>query len=141
MKIIELSTAEREQETRELFLQCKPYLDKGYGLYSSIRLATDRVAINSNSGWYRDLIDYCKSQGYTHLRTGNRLKVEERVKIIVENDEEATKRLYAECKPYLDKGLCLGNAIREVKGLSKRYNFYGQAWYKRLRLYVDSLEE
>lgn len=66
MKVIERTTEDMENETRELFLSCKPYLDKGYGFYAAIRKVKG-LSDSSNFGsltWYKRFRDYAVSQGY-----------------------------------------------------------------------------
>ena len=66
--VIEQSTSERKAETKELFEQCQPYLDKGWSLNKAVTEATNRKPTNSKNGWYRDLIEYAASQGYDHYK-------------------------------------------------------------------------
>ena len=65
--VIEQSTSERLEETRQLFLQIKPFLDEGLsfnkaflkaGLFSSENYSV------SNQKWSRDVVEYAKKQGY-----------------------------------------------------------------------------
>lgn len=65
IKVISQSTAERQAETRELFEQCKPYLDDGYSLAGAVKLVT-RVNHQSfcRRKWYMDLREYAESMGY-----------------------------------------------------------------------------
>ena len=64
IKVIEQSTAERKKETWELFLKCKPHLDEGKSLRQAIIAETDRKGGFQRSGWYRDLKEVCKQEGY-----------------------------------------------------------------------------
>ena len=66
IKVIEQTTAERKQETRDIFQKVKPYLDRGYSLRQAVLRCTDRNITNVKNGWYRDLIEYCESQGYEY---------------------------------------------------------------------------
>jgi len=66
IKVISQSTSERNNETKELFRQCKIYLDNGYSLTQSVRLVKE---LNYNTGfqnrrWFKDLKDYAKTEGY-----------------------------------------------------------------------------
>ena len=66
IKVIEQTTAERKQETVDIFQKVKPYLDRGYSLRQAVLKVSDRNITNVKNGWYRDLIDYCESQGYEY---------------------------------------------------------------------------
>ena len=68
IRIIEQTTSEREQETRELFEKCRPLLDKGCGLYTAVKTVSDKKPTHTKNGWYRDLIDYAASQGYDYYK-------------------------------------------------------------------------
>lgn len=69
IKVIQQTTAERKQETIQLYNKCKPYLDKGYSLNKAVQQVTDRIPTNSKNGWYRDLINYAVQQGFDHNGT------------------------------------------------------------------------
>jgi len=62
------------------------------------------------------------------------------ITVISQNTQEReneTKQLFEKCKPYLDKGETLSNAVQKV--LQRHHNrFYNQAWYKELREYAYS---
>ena len=64
IRIVEMSTAEREAETRELFEAIKPLLDKGYTYNKALRKVKNLRSLNTNNAWYRDVIKYGESQGY-----------------------------------------------------------------------------
>ena len=66
IRVISQSTSERNHETRELFKQCKIYLDKGYSLTQSVRLVKEISYTTGfqNRTWYKELRKYAKSQGY-----------------------------------------------------------------------------
>ena len=66
IKVIETSTEERKQETRDIFQQVKPYLDRGYSLRQAVLKVSDRNITNVKNGWYRDLIEYAEAQGYDY---------------------------------------------------------------------------
>lgn len=66
IKVIETSTAERKQETIKLFQQIQPLLDKGYSFNKALTEVTDLSVTNFKNGWFKDLIDYAKTQGYDY---------------------------------------------------------------------------
>ena len=75
IRVIEQSTSDRRAETKAIFEKVKPLLDQGYGLWSATLKATGRYVHNSRNGWYRELIEYCESQGYNyHEMKGRRVK-------------------------------------------------------------------
>ena len=77
--VISQSTAERKQETIDLFNQIKPYLDKGIG-YMNACIQIGRCQKNLRNhyyqcGWFRDLKEYGASQGYPyHKYSGKGVK-------------------------------------------------------------------
>lgn len=58
------STAERKQETKDLFEKVKPYLDKGCSYPQALRAIGSKNNNNRKFAWYRDLLDYGETQGY-----------------------------------------------------------------------------
>ena len=68
--IIERNTQDIEQETIDLFNECKPLLDQGMGFYAAIRQVKGlRTSSNfGNCSWYKRFKAYAKSQGYEPLR-------------------------------------------------------------------------
>ena len=66
IKIIQQSTAERKQETWELFEKIRPLLDQGYSFNKALTEVTDLSVTNYRSGWFKDLIEYAKTQGYDY---------------------------------------------------------------------------
>ena len=66
INVIAQTTQDRRAETQRLFHEVKPYLDQGYGLWSAAKKVTGKEACNSRNGWYRELIEYCESQGYNY---------------------------------------------------------------------------
>ncbi len=69
MKIIERTNADIEQETIDLFNECKPYLDKGYGFYPALRIVKNipESSAFGNRSWYKRFRKYAESQGYRPL--------------------------------------------------------------------------
>ena len=68
INIIQQTTAERNQETADLYEQCLPYLQKGMSLRKAVHTATDRKVTNTKNGWFVDLAKYAESQGYDYHR-------------------------------------------------------------------------
>ena len=68
--IVERSSQDIEDETIQLFNDCKPLLDKGMGFYAAIRQVKGlRESSNfGNSSWYKRFKKYAASQGYKPLR-------------------------------------------------------------------------
>lgn len=65
--IVEQSTSERKQETKELFERIRPHLDEGYSYNNALILigyVSKNVNLDRFHGWYRDLTEYGASQGY-----------------------------------------------------------------------------
>lgn len=65
IRVIQQSTAERKQETKELFEKVKPLLDEGYSFRQALIQLGYRVS-NTSHGWYKDLVDYAQTKGYNH---------------------------------------------------------------------------
>lgn len=65
IRVISQTTAEREEEMKQLFEKCKPLMDKGYTLGKAVRKV---LKLNHNTfyaqRWFKDLRDYAESQGY-----------------------------------------------------------------------------
>jgi len=53
---------------------------------------------------------------------------------------QETQELFQECKPLLDEGLTIGQAVKKVLGL-KHNTFYNQAWFKEVKNYAKQQEE
>ena len=70
MKVIERTSKEVDNETVQLFNDCKPLLDEGIGFYEAIRTVKGlRQSTNfGNSSWYKQFRAYAKAQGYEPLR-------------------------------------------------------------------------
>lgn len=64
MKIIERSMSDRLRETKELFEQVKPLLDKGYSYNQAVIKVKKIPGVNTRSGWFKDLIEYGEEMGY-----------------------------------------------------------------------------
>ena len=59
--VITQTTAEREQEIRDIYQQCQPYLDQGMSLTKAVKQIGYTYG---NQRWVRDLLKYAESQGY-----------------------------------------------------------------------------
>ena len=67
--VVEQSTSERMEETRRLFNEIKPYLDEGFGFHTSLEKIgriNKNTRLNRRNGWFRDLVEYGESQGYSY---------------------------------------------------------------------------
>ena len=66
--VISQTTAERRQETRELFEQVRPLLDKGMIYSKAVQVVMGFPDIRScvHRAWFRDLVEYGESQGYRY---------------------------------------------------------------------------
>ena len=69
INVIQQTTAERKQETIKLYNTIKPAWDNGTSIYTAVITLTDKKPYNAKNGWYRDLIEYAKSQGFDHNGT------------------------------------------------------------------------
>lgn len=76
--IITQTTAERRQETIDLFNQIRPYLDKNYTYSHAIRIVKNLPprANRYSQAWYRDVVAYGESQGYKYEDYSGKRKVE-----------------------------------------------------------------
>ena len=67
--VISQTTAERREETKQLFEDCKPYLEQGMTLSKAVRIIK---GINHHTftrqAWYKELQEYAETQGYTTRR-------------------------------------------------------------------------
>lgn len=72
IRVIELSTKEREQETQQLFETIQPLLDKGYTYNLALREVKGLETLNTSNAWYRDVIEYGESQGYSRKEYSKR---------------------------------------------------------------------
>lgn len=66
IRVIQQSTEERKAETIQLFEKIKPLLDKGYSFNKALSEVTDLSVTNYRNGWFKDLINYAKTQGYDY---------------------------------------------------------------------------
>ena len=63
--VISQNTEERQQETIDLFNQCKPYLKQGMKLVDALQIIKHTKHNRFyNQRWYRELKSYAESQGY-----------------------------------------------------------------------------
>ena len=63
--VITQSTRERDEETKQLFQDCIPYLEQGYSLHQAVRTIKGITHHSiSQRAWYKDLKKYAASQGY-----------------------------------------------------------------------------
>ena len=66
--VISQNTAERQEETRELFNNIRPYLDNGYN-YTSALKKIGKISSKHRvyqTSWFRDLKEYGETQGYPY---------------------------------------------------------------------------
>ena len=68
--VIEQTTSERQEETRQLFETIRPYLDEGYGYMSALH-QIGRVQKGRSSGyyrmaWFKDLVKHGEQEGYDY---------------------------------------------------------------------------
>ena len=64
IKVISQTTAERDQETMELFHECKPYLDNGYSLSHAVMEIKGIKHGFQGRKWFKELRKYAKKEGY-----------------------------------------------------------------------------
>ena len=68
IRVIQQDTKARQRETAEIFEGCRPYLDQGMSLLKAVYESSGRRVSNVKNGWFRELIDYAKTQGYEYKR-------------------------------------------------------------------------
>ena len=68
IRVIQQDTKARQRETAEIFEGCRPYLDQGMSLRKAVYESSGRRVSNVKNGWFRELIDYAKTQGYEYKR-------------------------------------------------------------------------
>ena len=65
IKIIEQTTAERNQETQELWKQVEPLLQKGYPLTKAVAIVKNLNHFGfQNRAWYKEVREIALSKGY-----------------------------------------------------------------------------
>lgn len=70
IKVITQNTSERNEETRQLFQDCQPHMDKGMGLAEAVKTVRN-LPPNSNIyglRWFKELRKYAAKQGYKGKR-------------------------------------------------------------------------
>ena len=69
IRVIQQTTSEREQETKELFEQIRTYLEQGYTYRDAVK-AVGRIPENTNPNircsWFHHLVKYGESMGFPH---------------------------------------------------------------------------
>ena len=67
--VISQTTAERNEETRQLFESIRPLLDEGHtyrsALYEVGKISTPRAGYYAQA-WFRELLEYGATQGYPY---------------------------------------------------------------------------
>lgn len=66
IKVITMSTAERKQETRDLWMQVKPRILNGENFNKVVCELTGCRGVNTHLGWYRDLTTLMQKEGYDY---------------------------------------------------------------------------
>lgn len=67
--VISQNTQERENETKQLFEKCKPYLDRGETLSNAVQKVENRKHNKfNNQAWFKELRKYAYQQGYKGKR-------------------------------------------------------------------------
>lgn len=68
IRVIEQTTEERKQETRELFNKIRPLLDNGIMYNKAVKQVKNLPPDYSCTqlAWFRDLIAYGETQGYAY---------------------------------------------------------------------------
>lgn len=74
MIVVERNTNDRLVETKELFEQIKPLLDKGYSYNQAIIKVKKITGVNTKCGWFKDLIVYGEKKGYSRKDYATRRK-------------------------------------------------------------------
>ena len=64
MRVVERSTSERNMETVSLFNQVKPLLEEGYSYNLAVKKIKNINSLNTNLGWFKELVEYGEGQGY-----------------------------------------------------------------------------
>lgn len=63
VKIIERNTAEREEEIKKLFEECKPLLEEGLSLRKAVMKVKNKANVNTKLAWYRELKQMAINEG------------------------------------------------------------------------------
>ena len=137
--VISQTTAERRQETIDLFEKCQPYLDKGYNYRQALQ-ETGKVSRRSGGyytqAWFRELIEYGETQGYPYYKhKGKKMKGKILERTTQEVDQE-TQELFQKCKPYLDQGIGFYKTLQIVLDLPTTTGIGSRSWYHRFRDYA-----
>ena len=68
--VIEQTTAERQEETKQLFEQIKPLLDEGYSYMTACimigKCEHKTRTVQYSRSWFSDLKEYGETQGYPY---------------------------------------------------------------------------
>lgn len=66
MTIIERTSKDLQDETIELFNECKPLIDEGYSMTHAIRTVKNLRPGNgfTDTAWYKRFKEYAATQGY-----------------------------------------------------------------------------
>lgn len=62
-KIIERNTAERKEDIKELFEECRPLLEEGLSLRKAVMKIKDKESVNTRLAWYRELKQMAIEEG------------------------------------------------------------------------------
>lgn len=63
-KIIERNTAEREEDIKKLFEECKPLLEEGLSLRKAVMKIKGKESVNTRLAWYRELKQMTIDEGF-----------------------------------------------------------------------------
>ena len=74
LNVIQMTTEDRLNETKKLFEQVKPLLEKGFSYSGAVRKLKGLPKNHNfaNMAWYKELLEYGESQGYprkNHIRS------------------------------------------------------------------------
>ena len=64
MRVVERDMEERRLETKNLFNQVKPLLEKGYSYNLAVKKVRNTNSLNTGSGWFKELVESGESKGY-----------------------------------------------------------------------------
>ena len=74
INVIEQSTSDRKKATINLFNEIKPYLDEGMIYSKAVKIVKNLPGSYpcTNLAWFRDVVEYGESQGYSYKKhSGN----------------------------------------------------------------------